>query len=181
MKLCWCELIQLIFSLFETYPEMQNVFLPFTGMVLDDLKNSKQLRAHALRWVFHFWINEPCASIRKLDHWPQKMDNRCVNVPGKKTAATRSMHLVWYGTGNRPGGGTKPLINDRLVLLTSAEYWEQSITFVSSVDLMKMISFLPAAVQVLFVERSLHYYHHRDLWGQIASPIAFGVARAVSY
>ena len=52
----------------------------------------------------------------------QKMDNRCVNVPGKKTAATRSMHLVWYGTGNRPGGGTKPLINDRLVLLTSAEY-----------------------------------------------------------
>ena len=169
MKLCWCELFQLIFSLFETYPEMQNVFLPFTGMVLDDLKNSKQLRAHALRWVFHFWINEPCASIRKLDHWPKKWT--------QKTAATRSMHLVWYGTGNRPGGGTKPLINDRLVLLTSAEYWEQSITFVSSVDLMKMISFLPAAVQVLFVERSLHCYHHRDLWG----PIAFGVGRIASY
>ena len=37
------------FSLFETYPDVQSSFRPFNGMILEDLKKSKQLRAHALR------------------------------------------------------------------------------------------------------------------------------------
>ncbi|KAK4022374.1 hypothetical protein OUZ56_007844 [Daphnia magna] len=36
-------------SLFESHPDMQSVFLPFTGLVLDDLKKSKLLSEHALR------------------------------------------------------------------------------------------------------------------------------------
>uniref|UniRef100_A0A1B6EFS4 Globin domain-containing protein n=1 Tax=Clastoptera arizonana TaxID=38151 RepID=A0A1B6EFS4_9HEMI len=36
-------------SLFETHPDVQQVFLPFSGIELEDLKHSKQLRAHALR------------------------------------------------------------------------------------------------------------------------------------
>lgn len=36
-------------SLFETHPDVQQVFMPFSGIELEDLKHSKQLRAHALR------------------------------------------------------------------------------------------------------------------------------------
>ncbi|XP_067009497.1 neuroglobin-like [Anabrus simplex] len=36
-------------SLFETHPDVQAVFMPFSGLPLDELKQSKQLRAHALR------------------------------------------------------------------------------------------------------------------------------------
>lgn len=36
-------------SLFETHPDVQQVFMPFSGIQIDDLKHSKQLRAHALR------------------------------------------------------------------------------------------------------------------------------------
>ncbi|XP_034241848.1 neuroglobin-like [Thrips palmi] len=36
-------------SLFETHPDVQEVFMPFNGIELEDLKHSKQLRAHALR------------------------------------------------------------------------------------------------------------------------------------
>ncbi|XP_057381350.1 cytoglobin-2-like [Daphnia carinata] len=36
-------------NLFESHPDMQSVFLPFTGLVLDDLKKSKLLSEHALR------------------------------------------------------------------------------------------------------------------------------------
>ncbi|GFG36275.1 hypothetical protein Cfor_00807, partial [Coptotermes formosanus] len=35
--------------LFETHPDVQQVFMPFKGIELEDLKHSKQLRAHALR------------------------------------------------------------------------------------------------------------------------------------
>lgn len=37
------------FSLFETHPDVQQVFMPFSGIELEELKQSKQLRAHALR------------------------------------------------------------------------------------------------------------------------------------
>ncbi|XP_049789655.1 uncharacterized protein LOC126195185 [Schistocerca nitens] len=36
-------------SLFETHPDVQQVFMPFNGIAIEDLKHSKQLRAHALR------------------------------------------------------------------------------------------------------------------------------------
>ncbi|CAB3378948.1 Hypothetical predicted protein [Cloeon dipterum] len=36
-------------SLFETHPDVQETFLPFSGMELEELKQSKQLKAHALR------------------------------------------------------------------------------------------------------------------------------------
>ncbi|KAG8301763.1 hypothetical protein J6590_045756 [Homalodisca vitripennis] len=38
-------------SLFETHPDVQQVFLPFNGLPIDELKHSKQLRAHALRYA----------------------------------------------------------------------------------------------------------------------------------
>ncbi|XP_046653418.1 neuroglobin-1-like [Daphnia pulicaria] len=41
--------IIMFINLFETHPDMQSVFLPFTGVVLDDLKKSKLLSEHALR------------------------------------------------------------------------------------------------------------------------------------
>ncbi|KAI5709922.1 hypothetical protein M8J76_015437 [Diaphorina citri] len=36
-------------SLFETHPDVQQSFMPFNNIELEDLKHSKQLRAHALR------------------------------------------------------------------------------------------------------------------------------------
>ncbi|KAF6211143.1 hypothetical protein GE061_014258 [Apolygus lucorum] len=36
-------------SLFETHPDVQQGFMSFSGIELEDLKHSKQLRAHALR------------------------------------------------------------------------------------------------------------------------------------
>ncbi|RWS01120.1 neuroglobin-like protein, partial [Dinothrombium tinctorium] len=35
--------------LFETHPDVQQVFLPFKSLLKEDLKYSKELRAHALR------------------------------------------------------------------------------------------------------------------------------------
>ena len=35
--------------LFETHPDVQDVFMPFKGGSVDDLKHSSQLKAHALR------------------------------------------------------------------------------------------------------------------------------------
>lgn len=35
--------------MFETHPDVQQVFMSFEGIELEDLKHSKQLRAHALR------------------------------------------------------------------------------------------------------------------------------------
>lgn len=37
------------FRLFETHPDVKDVFMPFNGMKVDELQHSKQLRAHALR------------------------------------------------------------------------------------------------------------------------------------
>ncbi|XP_025425683.1 neuroglobin-1-like isoform X1 [Sipha flava] len=36
-------------SLFETHPDVQQSFMPFKGVDLEDLKHSRQLRDHALR------------------------------------------------------------------------------------------------------------------------------------
>ncbi|OXA57113.1 cytoglobin-2 [Folsomia candida] len=36
-------------SLFETHPDVKEVFLPFNGIKHEELQHSKQLRAHALR------------------------------------------------------------------------------------------------------------------------------------
>lgn len=36
-------------SLFETHPDVQDVFMPFKGMSKEDLSHSSQLRSHALR------------------------------------------------------------------------------------------------------------------------------------
>jgi Globin. len=41
--------VSYLFSLFETHPDVQQVFMPFKGIELEDLKYSKQLKAHALR------------------------------------------------------------------------------------------------------------------------------------
>nr|KAG5704253.1 hypothetical protein BaRGS_012541 [Batillaria attramentaria] len=35
--------------LFETHPDVQEIFLPFKGQSLDDLKHSTQLKSHVLR------------------------------------------------------------------------------------------------------------------------------------
>ena len=38
-----------LFRLFETHPDVQDVFEPFKGKTMEDLKYSNQLRSHALR------------------------------------------------------------------------------------------------------------------------------------
>lgn len=43
------HLLLLFFSLFETHPDVQQSFMPFKGVDLEDLKHSRQLRDHALR------------------------------------------------------------------------------------------------------------------------------------
>lgn len=35
--------------MFETHPDVQDVFMPFKGMTKEDLQYSNQLRTHALR------------------------------------------------------------------------------------------------------------------------------------
>ncbi|CAH0768824.1 unnamed protein product [Bemisia tabaci] len=55
-------------SLFETHPDVQQVFMPFNGIELEDLKHSKQLRAHALR-VMAF-VQKAIARINE----PEKLD-----------------------------------------------------------------------------------------------------------
>ncbi|XP_035220162.1 myoglobin-like [Stegodyphus dumicola] len=36
-------------SLFETHPDVQDVFMPFKGLTKEELRHSKELRAHGLR------------------------------------------------------------------------------------------------------------------------------------
>ena len=38
-----------IYRLFETHPDIQDVFTPFRGMTKEEMKHSSSLRAHALR------------------------------------------------------------------------------------------------------------------------------------
>ncbi|RZF42886.1 hypothetical protein LSTR_LSTR013173 [Laodelphax striatellus] len=55
-------------SLFETHPDVQDAFMPFSGIELEDLKHSKQLKAHALR-VMAFVQK----AVARLDE-PEKLD-----------------------------------------------------------------------------------------------------------
>ncbi|XP_067009721.1 neuroglobin [Anabrus simplex] len=64
-------------SLFETHPDVQAVFMPFSGLPLDDLKQSKQLKAHALR-VMAF-VQKAVARL----HEPEKLQNLLQEL-GKK-------------------------------------------------------------------------------------------------
>ena len=41
--------ICVLHRLFETHPDVKEVFMPFSGIKVEELKHSKQLRAHALR------------------------------------------------------------------------------------------------------------------------------------
>ena len=43
------SLVSLHFRLFESHPDVQNVFQPFKGMSPEDLSHSNQLRSHAMR------------------------------------------------------------------------------------------------------------------------------------
>ncbi|XP_059474560.1 cytoglobin-2-like [Neocloeon triangulifer] len=55
-------------SLFETHPDVQETFLPFNGVALEELSQSKQLKAHALR-VMAF-VQKAIARI----HEPEKLE-----------------------------------------------------------------------------------------------------------
>ncbi|XP_024086038.1 cytoglobin-2-like, partial [Cimex lectularius] len=63
--------------LFETHPDVQQVFMPFNGIELEDLKHSKQLRAHALR-VMAF-VQKAIARL----HEPEKLEQLLKEL-GKK-------------------------------------------------------------------------------------------------
>ncbi|XP_046389351.1 cytoglobin-2-like, partial [Ischnura elegans] len=54
--------------LFETHPDVQEVFMSFQGIELEELKHSKQLRSHALR-VMGF-VQKTVARL----HEPEKLD-----------------------------------------------------------------------------------------------------------
>lgn len=41
--------VVMFMKLFETHPDVQDVFMPFKGMAKEDMQHSSQLRAHALR------------------------------------------------------------------------------------------------------------------------------------
>lgn len=41
--------VVMFMRLFETHPDVQDVFMPFKGLTQDDLRHSSQLREHALR------------------------------------------------------------------------------------------------------------------------------------
>ncbi|EEB14769.1 Globin D, coelomic, putative [Pediculus humanus corporis] len=55
-------------SLFETHPDVQESFMSFSGVDIEDLKHSKQLRAHALR-VMAF-VQKAVARL----HEPEKLE-----------------------------------------------------------------------------------------------------------
>ncbi|XP_071455056.1 uncharacterized protein [Hetaerina americana] len=55
-------------GLFETHPDVQEVFMSFQGIELEELKHSKQLRSHALR-VMGF-VQKTVARL----HEPEKLD-----------------------------------------------------------------------------------------------------------
>lgn len=54
--------------LFETHPDLQEIFVPFKGLNQDQLRNSKELRAHALR-VMAFVQK----TVARLDY-PEKLE-----------------------------------------------------------------------------------------------------------
>ncbi|ESO94142.1 hypothetical protein LOTGIDRAFT_118731 [Lottia gigantea] len=56
-------------SLFEKYPETQNIFLPFRGLTVDELQHSARLREHGLRVMLTV---EKC--IARLDK-PEKLQD----------------------------------------------------------------------------------------------------------
>ncbi|KAJ9575258.1 hypothetical protein L9F63_025791, partial [Diploptera punctata] len=53
--------------LFETHPDVQQVFMPFKEIELEDLKLSKELRAHALR-VMAF-VQKAVARLHEPEKW----------------------------------------------------------------------------------------------------------------
>ncbi|XP_063597877.1 uncharacterized protein LOC134774396 [Penaeus indicus] len=57
--------VVLFIKLFETHPDVQEVFMPFKGVDLEEIKHSKQLRAHALR-VMGF-VNKAVARLDRPD------------------------------------------------------------------------------------------------------------------
>ncbi|KAL0267060.1 UNVERIFIED_CONTAM: hypothetical protein PYX00_009428 [Menopon gallinae] len=64
-------------SLFETHPDVQQSFMSFNGVDIEDLKHSKQLRAHALR-VMAF-VQKAVARL----HEPEKLETLLKEL-GKK-------------------------------------------------------------------------------------------------
>ncbi|KAK3887409.1 hypothetical protein Pcinc_008525 [Petrolisthes cinctipes] len=59
--------VVLFMGLFETHPDVQQVFTPFRGLQMEQVKQSKELRAHALR-VMGFVEK----AVRRLDQ-PEKL------------------------------------------------------------------------------------------------------------
>ncbi|ESO86864.1 hypothetical protein LOTGIDRAFT_73010, partial [Lottia gigantea] len=60
--------VVMFMNLFETHPDVQDVFMPFKGKSKEDLKQSTQLRSHALRVM---GTVEKC--LARINE-PQKMD-----------------------------------------------------------------------------------------------------------
>ncbi|KAK8734353.1 hypothetical protein OTU49_006144 [Cherax quadricarinatus] len=49
--------VVLFMGLFETHPDVQEVFTPFRGLPMEEVQQSKELRAHALRlWLQQQWL-----------------------------------------------------------------------------------------------------------------------------
>ncbi|KAG8179366.1 hypothetical protein JTE90_016541 [Oedothorax gibbosus] len=63
------EAIDSIVSLFETHPDVQDVFMPFKGLSIEELRHSNELRAHGLR-VMGFVLKV----VARLDE-PEKANN----------------------------------------------------------------------------------------------------------
>ncbi|XP_071526762.1 uncharacterized protein glob1 [Panulirus ornatus] len=59
--------VVLFMGLFETHPDVQEVFTPFRGLPMEEVQQSKELRSHALR-VMGFVEK----AVRRLDH-PEKL------------------------------------------------------------------------------------------------------------
>ncbi|XP_070000482.1 uncharacterized protein glob1 [Penaeus vannamei] len=59
--------VVLFMGLFETHPDVQEVFIPFRGLPMEEVQQSKELRAHALR-VMGFMEK----AVRRLDQ-PDKL------------------------------------------------------------------------------------------------------------
>lgn len=66
--------------LFETHPDLQEIFIPLRGLNQDQLRNSKELRTHALR-VMGFVQK----AVARLDH-PQKLEE-LLGILGKSHIA----------------------------------------------------------------------------------------------
>lgn len=72
-KIC----ILIVNRLFETHPEVQDVFLPFKGLSKVEMEHSKQLRTHALRVMCFV---EKC--IARIDQ-PEKLIALCLELGSK--------------------------------------------------------------------------------------------------